>query len=278
MKSRIAWLGCLASAGLALSAAGQVVTTFDNGTEGWSVSGRDDISGSGGNPGANMDVLLIDVFGADIRNNTHADFLGDYTAHGSFTMSIDIRTNNIDFFGQQVTRDLVVEFRDYTNDQGYPWTSVWLNLGLLDASASGDNGDGWVTYTFTVEDPNAADLPAGWGGYGYEDPVTFEPILPPGRTFESVLASVDEIAFTTFVPGFFFGFTNFALQIDNITLTPAGSDCAADVNGDGAVTPADFTAWVAAFNAQAPECDQNGDGSCTPADFTAWVANFNAGC
>ena len=25
-------------------------------------------------------------------------------------------------------------------------------------------------------------------------------------------------------------------------------------------------------------CDQNGDDLCTPADFTAWIANFNAGC
>lgn len=56
------------------------------------------------------------------------------------------------------------------------------------------------------------------------------------------------------------------------------NDCLADVNGDGAVTPADFTAWVNAYNNNAPECDQNGDGSCTPADFTAWVNNFNAGC
>ena len=54
--------------------------------------------------------------------------------------------------------------------------------------------------------------------------------------------------------------------------------CVADTNGDGALTPADFTAWVAAFNAQSAACDQNGDSSCTPADFTAWVANFNAGC
>jgi hypothetical protein len=54
--------------------------------------------------------------------------------------------------------------------------------------------------------------------------------------------------------------------------------CLADVNGDGAVTPTDFTAWVNAFNNNLPECDQNGDGACTPTDFTAWVANFNAGC
>ncbi|GAB5497529.1 MAG: hypothetical protein Phyf2KO_26090 [Phycisphaerales bacterium] len=56
------------------------------------------------------------------------------------------------------------------------------------------------------------------------------------------------------------------------------NDCLADVNGDGAVTPTDFTAWVNAYNNNAPECDQNGDGSCTPTDFTAWVNNFNAGC
>ncbi|HED52865.1 MAG TPA: hypothetical protein ENJ00_01515 [Phycisphaerales bacterium] len=54
--------------------------------------------------------------------------------------------------------------------------------------------------------------------------------------------------------------------------------CVPDVNGDGVLTPDDFTAWIAAFNANAPECDQNGDGNCDPTDFTAWIANFNAGC
>ncbi len=54
--------------------------------------------------------------------------------------------------------------------------------------------------------------------------------------------------------------------------------CPADVNDDGSLTPADFTAWVAAFNASDPACDQNADEACTPADFTAWVANYNAGC
>ncbi len=54
--------------------------------------------------------------------------------------------------------------------------------------------------------------------------------------------------------------------------------CLADINNDGTLSPADFTAWIAAFNAMAPECDQNGDGLCTAADFNAWIANFNAGC
>jgi len=56
------------------------------------------------------------------------------------------------------------------------------------------------------------------------------------------------------------------------------SACTADVNGDGVLSPADFTAWIAAFNADAAGCDQNGDTLCTPADFTAWISNYNAGC
>ncbi|HED53852.1 MAG TPA: hypothetical protein ENJ00_06590 [Phycisphaerales bacterium] len=56
------------------------------------------------------------------------------------------------------------------------------------------------------------------------------------------------------------------------------SPCLPDVNGDGNLDPADFTAWIAAFNANDPAADQNQDGSIDPSDFTAWIANFNAGC
>ena len=65
-------------------------------------------------------------------------------------------------------------------------------------------------------------------------------------------------------------------QADEATFTII--DCLPDVNNDGAVNSADFSAWIAAFNSNAFECDQNGDGACTPADFSAWIANFNAGC
>ena len=70
-------------------------------------------------------------------------------------------------------------------------------------------------------------------------------------------------------------FTGGEFNIDRIEFT---GSCIADTNGDGALSPADFTAWIAAFNSAADECDQNGDGSCSPADFTAWIANYNAGC
>ncbi len=64
----------------------------------------------------------------------------------------------------------------------------------------------------------------------------------------------------------------------HVAVTSNAIGCLADTNGDGLLTPADFTAWIAAFNANSPACDQNGDGLCTPGDFAAWIANYNAGC
>ncbi len=74
------------------------------------------------------------------------------------------------------------------------------------------------------------------------------------------------------------GCGNVTSAIATLTVTPDTGSCVADTNGDGFLTPADFTAWVAAFNAGSAACDQNADSLCTPADFTAWVANYNAGC
>ena len=71
-----------------------------------------------------------------------------------------------------------------------------------------------------------------------------------------------------------------AIEIGTVDCQDVVDPCdnPADTNGDGDVTPADFNAWIAAFNANAPECDQNDDGLCTPADFNAWIVNFNLGC
>lgn len=209
------------TAAIATLAHANTVVTFDNGPEGWSINGLDTPSPTGGNPGANLHWNdPVDTFGLEIRTDSNPDFLGDYTTRGPITIGLDIETNYINFFGSPVTRDLVVEFRDYDNvSTGYPYVSVWTTLGTLVGS------NDWQRYETTILDPTQAALPAGWGGTGDEDPNTFEPILPADRTFADVLASVDQVLFTTFVPGFFFGFTNFDLRVDNISIvavpTPA---------------------------------------------------------
>ena len=75
-----------------------------------------------------------------------------------------------------------------------------------------------TTLSVTIEDPTATELPPGWIGFGDEDPDTFEPILPDGASFASVLASVDEFSITGAVPGFFFGNAFWDVQVDNITV------------------------------------------------------------
>lgn len=54
--------------------------------------------------------------------------------------------------------------------------------------------------------------------------------------------------------------------------------CPADANADGELTSADFSAWVALFQANNIAADVNRSGSVTPADFSAWIARFNLGC
>lgn len=215
------WTACLA--GLALSGSALAsTTTFDNGNEGWGIFFDNDgtlgdfLEPAGGNPGAHLRWLMVDTFGANLRNDTKPEVLGDYGRFGApVKLSVDMKVESISFFDNEVPRNLIVELVDY-NDPGsnYPSTSVWFNLGEISLDATAD----WKRYEIVIDDVTSATLPAGWGGTGDEDPVTFEPTLPAGRTFASVLANVEEIRFTTFEPGFFYGFTNYSLRYDNPTV------------------------------------------------------------
>ncbi|MFN0134906.1 MAG: PEP-CTERM sorting domain-containing protein [Phycisphaerae bacterium] len=254
-------------------------TTFDNGTEGWSVSGRETILPNTGNPGAAMDVELIDVFGAEIRNDTNPLFIGDFTARGRFKLTVDVRIDSITFFGTEVSRDLIAEFRDYTpRDPQSPYCSVWYHLSEISASQPG-----WRRYSVEIADPTSETLPPGWGGSGAEDPETFEPILPEGRTFASVLANTDELRFTTFVPGWFFGFTNFFMAVDNVGWESIGGDpCVGDVDGNGEVTLTDLAILLTNYGlgegASSGQGDTDGDGDVDLSDLAALLGNFGVIC
>lgn len=201
--------------GIAAQAASDKTVGFDLWRQGW--HGPQGSGGSTwrdtdmGNDAPALHTQFLD-FGITFATDRNRNFLGDYTALSGVEIGLDVSTQSVFFFNQEVTRDLVVELRDHDNPpDGMPYVSVWAKLGTLDASVTG-----WQHWSVTIADTSSATLPAGWGGYGAEDPVTFEPRLPEGRSFASVLAGVDELAFTTYVPGMFFGDTYFDVAVDNL--------------------------------------------------------------
>ena len=202
-------------------AAADTVVTFEDGAEGWSgpqgPGGGTVIETTGGNPDHNMHTVFNN-FGIIFPNSTNANFVGDYTQFPTVTLSIDVRVLQVEFFGTPVSRPWLVELFDYDDPPvGYAGVSVWYKFADITSAAHGD----WTTFE-VMFDTSSIDLPPGWGGTGAEDPVTFEPMLPSDRTFQGVLAGIDEIVFTTYEPGFFYGFTDFELRLDNIAIATGG--------------------------------------------------------
>ncbi len=188
--------------------------TFDNGTEGWNGVG-DSIDPVGGNPGANYHFVTPEVFGISLSNATSGEFVFDYTSVPSLTLGIDVLVEHIIFWFQSVNRPWLVQLRDVDNPPAnYHYVSVWYKFADISAAEYGD----WTSFSVTIDDTSATDLPPGWHGTGAEAPGAV-PILPADRTFASVLAGVDQVVFTTFEPGYVFGYTIFILKIDNIAIT-----------------------------------------------------------
>ena len=279
MKLRAACIGIATTWLLSMPAQAQQVVTFDQGAQGWSVSGRTTVVGSGGNPGANLSNLVTDVFGAEIRTSTNSAFVGDLTRYGSpLVLSVDVKINSITVTGQEVPRDLVVEIVDYVTGP-YPSNSVWLRLGTLSASQPG-----WRRFTATIANPLQTTLPAGWGGTGDEDPRTFEPRLPLTRTFASILRNAEELRFTTLVPGWFYAFTTFDIQVDNISIgnvPPGGAcpppSCGADYNADGGVDGSDLEAFFLEWADSAGCSDVNQDGGVDGGDVESFMIAWERG-
>jgi len=263
--------------GVACAAQAQTTTvTFDAGAEGWvgpaGPGGSTGIVATGGNPGANMRTVFNN-FGISFVNSSNPAFRGDFTTADSVTISIDVRVENISFFGSPVSRPWVLELRDTTNPPpGYGWKSVWFLFGPISQANSGT----WRNFSVTF-DPNATALPAGWGGYGAETP-NAEPILPPGTNFRDVLAGVDAMAFTTLQPGFVFGFTDFTVRLDNIRVTRTVAAVPGDVNGDGAVNAQDIAVVLSSWGPCPPKgacaADVDGDGDVDAADVAAVLSGW----
>jgi hypothetical protein len=149
-----------------------------------------------------------------LYNKVDPRFISDLNHLKIVTVSIDLKSNKmIDEVGNPVSRHLVLSLRSHALAKGnYPYTSVEYDLGVIQTTQN------WKTYVVSFT-PGSIELPNGWVGYGSDDPVTAVPRLPAGITFADVLSQVDEVAFTTFEPGFVYLLGNYDLNVDNIRLT-----------------------------------------------------------
>jgi hypothetical protein len=221
MKKLFAGLIFTAVSAMASATPGATVD-FSNGQQGWTAG--PDYDGTQGtwidtSQGTSPALHLVnpETFGVTLRNDNNPAFIGNYGLSPSLTLGIDVLANSITYLGTEVSRHLVVELRDYdTNYHDMPYASVWYDLGIIGA------GLGWQHLSVTIDDTSASALPNGWGGFGGDDTETDGlPTLPPGLKFSDVLGGVDELVFTTYVPGYFYGWTAYDVAFDNISLVTA---------------------------------------------------------
>ena len=104
------------------------VVDFSHGPKGWKGPGRTFIDPRLGNGAPALHTVHED-FGITYTNNRPV-FTGDYSVMPSFTFSVDVLTKSIAFSGENVSRDLIVEFRDTDATQGgYPYSERLVRPG-----------------------------------------------------------------------------------------------------------------------------------------------------
>lgn len=231
-------LSVLVAASIAAGAgAGNILVSedFETGTGGWQFQGNE-LLFPGGNPGNYLGIPLIDSFGITFgTSDASSPLIGDLTGYAGLEISFDMRTFQFrNFAGEPIdpaSRPLVLQFIDRGDpDDFLDDVSVYIVGQHIPYEK-----DGWSRITFSVPTTTGDLLPDGWGGTGDEDPDTFEPILPSNRTFESVMANVDEVMISTFVPGFFYGFTFWEIGVDNLLVREIPAPGAAALLGVASV-------------------------------------------
>ncbi|MEO1584826.1 MAG: hypothetical protein AAFR96_09680 [Planctomycetota bacterium] len=161
------------------------------------------------------------------------------------------------FFGQSATYDAFPGAGD-VNNPADP-----TNLGALAVQ---------INITYDVNGDGSFDFGVGTGDEDYSTVFYVTPLVEGGGPVNDCnsngVEDADDIASGT---------------SDDVDGNGVPDECqtpsrlCADANNDGLVTPADFTAWILAFNTSNYRADQNNDGLVTPADFTSWILNFNLG-
>jgi len=207
-------------------AASSTTVGFDGGSDG-GFTGNAYFEATGGNPGG-VAHHFFDGFFTDLRTgapgeSANGDFLGNYTEYETVTFSFDIKTNFLnDFIGNPIARPIGIALKNHDITGPSGTAGVFIEMGVVGVNFTPE----WTTLTVTIDDPLSPTLPAGWIGFGDEDPVTYEPILPAGVTFASILANVTEFDISGAVPGWFFGYAYYDVLIDNVTVEVHGNSVA----------------------------------------------------
>ncbi len=163
-------------------------------------------------------------------------------------------TDSSAFFGQSATYD------------GYPGSSPSStddadNLGALVAA---------VNITYDVNGDGSFDFGVGTGDEDYSTLFYVSPLGDGNPITDCNGNGVDDAIDIS-------SGTSADINADGIPDECQLTRLCADTNADGFVTPADFNAWILAFNTMNYRADQNGDNLVTPADFNGWILNFNLG-
>ena len=214
----ISLLFLFAFSGLA-RAATAVLDDFDAGLGTWQANTTQTQIGhlpAGGNPGFWLHAPGVDTFGPILTNDplVPSDFMGDLRADGVSLISLDARTDAMDFpfcgfpFAL-VLRDTQGTADPLDDDYAYFWdpTGTVLIAPCI--------GEGWVHYDFDVPSQSTAPVPEGWSGGWSSDPESFR----PGIDWNDVITSVDTVEVWWGAPPLVAIFQNWDVGVDNIAIT-----------------------------------------------------------
>lgn len=281
----------VASVALALSLAGAAAAQpihFEDfeqpgGYQGWTVNGQQMIFPGGPRGGTFMGVPYLDFWGITLANETAPELLGDLRRHSEerLFLTVYVRVTRFDnFFGEPMDpslRPLVLQLVD----EGEPNNPADDVSVYFVGEGCPRQSEGWQRRHFIIPIYNRESLPPGWGGTGDEDPTTFEPRLPPGRTYGSVIRSVDRVQVTTLQPGYFYISSFWEAGFDNIHV--GGPGCDPDYNQDGNVDQDDVAYIINVIGGGANptnrDPDFNDDGNADQEDVQAVINTIGGeGC
>jgi hypothetical protein len=260
---------------LTASASAQVLSseTFeDDGSILWNMNGNQVILDDGrGISGPYINLPYADYWGFTLTDNGATGLTGDLTVNTALTVSVDLRNFAfLNFFGDPIdpsSRPVILQLWDEGDPEDFfDDVSVWFRGPAIPAMA-----DGWVTYSFEIPIPGGNEMPAGWGGTGDEDPVTFEPKLPDDRTFRSVLQHVTRVGISTFEPGYFYASSFIEFGADNLSVTGGAGTCPCDIDGGGLSVP-DIFAFLSLWFAGDPAAEFDGQQGITVPDIFAFLS------